>query len=85
MKWYANVPAREAICPVLDCPIFKKAFKDDISGNMWPMEKLAPLALAAVRHRTKKDRLVILSRYANFLEQVPEVPSIELGSDIDNE
>lgn len=48
VRWYAHVLAREAICPVLDCPVFKKAYKDDTSGNMWPMEKLAPCAFAAL-------------------------------------
>ena len=37
----------------------------------WPMEKLTPCKLAAVPHCKKKDRLVILSRFASFLQQVP--------------
>lgn len=72
VSWYGHVPAREAsVCPTLGCPIFKKCFKDDPKGNMWPMEKLTPCKLAAVSHCKKKDRLVILSRFASFLQQVP--------------
>ncbi|KAL3131095.1 hypothetical protein ABBQ38_000406 [Trebouxia sp. C0009 RCD-2024] len=72
VTWYGHVSSREpAICPVLGCPIFRKCFKDDPKGNMWPLEKLTPCKLAAVPYRKKKDRLVILNRFASFLQQVP--------------
>ena len=70
-KWYNHVPQRQAMSPALSCPIFKASYKDDISGNMWPVQKLAPCKLAAVYHRQQQDRIVILSRFSSFLSSVP--------------
>ncbi len=52
VHWYGNVPQCEAMSPTLNCPVFLKAFKDDQSGNMWPVDQLAPCKLGAVQHRT---------------------------------
>ncbi|DBA65566.1 TPA: hypothetical protein ACH3X2_003127 [Trebouxia sp. C0005] len=68
---YGKVPQREAMSPTLNCPVFLKAFKDDQSGNMWPVDQLAPCKLGAVPHRTHRNRLVIVSRFAIFLKHVP--------------
>ena len=43
----------------------------DKHSNMWPMERLALVKLAAVRQRTNPNRIVILSRFANLLDHVP--------------
>ena len=75
VHWYKHVPEREAMSAALGCPVFKTSFMDDSGGNLWPVQKLAPCRLGAVYHKTCKDRLVILSRFANFLELVPGVPS----------
>ena len=71
VHWYNHLPEREAMSGALGCPVFKASFKDDVSGNMWPVEKLAPCQLSAVYHKTRKDCVVILSRLSNFLESVP--------------
>ena len=70
-KWYNHVPQRQAMSPALSCPIFKASYKDDISENMWPVQKLAPCKFAAVYHRQQQDRIVILSRFSSFLSSVP--------------
>ncbi|DBA78705.1 TPA: hypothetical protein ACH3X1_008618 [Trebouxia sp. C0004] len=68
---YNHLPEREAMSVALGCPVFKASYMDDSRGNMWPVEKLAPCQLAAVNHKTRKDCVVILGRFANFLETVP--------------
>ena len=73
VHWYKHLPEREAMSLALKCPVFKASYMDDSSGNMWPIERLAPCQLAAVYHKTRKDRVVILSRFANFLDTVPTV------------
>ena len=75
VHWYKHVPEHEAMSAALGCPVFKTSFMDDGGGNFWPVQKLAPCRLGAVFHKTRKDCLVILSRFANFLELVPGVPS----------
>ena len=48
VKWFGKVPRKHAICTHgLSC--VKVEFHDDKHGNMWPMEKLAPVKLATVR------------------------------------
>ena len=71
VHWYNRLPEREAMSLALGCPVFKASYMDDSRGNMWPVEKLAPCQLAAVYHKTRKDCVVILNRFANFLETVP--------------
>ena len=71
VHWYNHLPEREAMSPALGCPVFKASYQDDTRGNMWPVEKLAPCQLAAVYHKTRKDYVMILSRFANFVEIVP--------------
>ena len=71
VRWYNHLPERKAMSLALGCPVFKASYMDDNRGNMWPVDKLAPCQLAAVYHKTRKDRVVILSRIANFLETVP--------------
>ena len=57
----------------LGCPVFKRDFKDDRTSNLWPIERLTPCKLAAVSHCSHPDNLVVLSRFASFMHQVPEV------------
>ena len=71
VHWYTHLLDREAMSVGLKCPVFKARYKDDTSGNMWPVEKLAPCQLSAVYHRTRKEYVVILSRFSKFLESVP--------------
>ena len=71
VHWYSHLPEREAVSLALGCPVFKASYMDDSRDNMWPVEKLASCQLAAVYHKTRKDRVVILSRFANFLKTVP--------------
>ena len=71
VHWCGKVPQREAMSPTLNCPVFLMAFKDDQKGNMWPVDQLAPCNLGAVQHRTQRNRLVIVSRFASFLKHVP--------------
>ena len=70
VHWYKKVPSREQIDHVVGCPVFQEGFKDDPNGNMWPMEKLAPVALTVARHR-KSGWVCVLNRFANFLDHVP--------------
>ncbi|DBA87975.1 TPA: hypothetical protein ACH3X1_004958 [Trebouxia sp. C0004] len=51
VHWYKKVPRRDQIDPAVGCPVFQEGFKDDPNGNMWPMEKLAPVTLTVARHR----------------------------------
>ena len=71
VHWYTHLPASDAMSPALGCPVFKASYKDDTGGNMWPVEKLAPCQFSAVYHKTRKECVVILSRFSNFLESVP--------------
>ncbi len=71
VHWYNKVPARDQIHPKIGCPVFKEGFKDDSSGNMWPMEKLAPVSLTVARDRDKPGYVNTLNRFANFLDHVP--------------
>ncbi len=57
----------------LGCPVFKRDFEDDRTGNLWTIERLTPCKLAAVPHCSHPDNLVILSCFASFMHQVPEV------------
>ena len=69
VKWYNHVSnARDAMSSALGCPIFKTSFKDDDTCHLYPVEKIAPCQLSAVYQKGQKDRLVILSRFANFLD-----------------
>ncbi len=57
----------------LGCPVFKRDFEDDRTGNLWPIERLTPRKLAAVPHCSHPDNLVVLSCFASFMHQIPEV------------
>ncbi|DBB04553.1 TPA: hypothetical protein ACH3X1_012634 [Trebouxia sp. C0004] len=46
---------------------------DDPTGNLWPLERLSPCKLLSVPHASHASNLVVLSRFASFLDQVPEV------------
>ena len=59
----------------LNCPVFKREFEDDITGNMWPLERLAPCKLLSLPHKSRFDNLVVLSRFASFLSFVPKEPA----------
>ena len=71
VHWYTHLPERDAMSLALGCPVFKASYKDDTGGNMWPVEKLAPCQFSAVYHKTRKECVVILSRFSSFLESVP--------------
>ena len=76
VEWFAPAVAASAICNEmssnLNCPVFKREFRDDPTGNLWPMERLAPCKLASLPHSSHRDNLVVLSRFASFLDQVPK-------------
>ncbi len=57
----------------LGCPVFKRDFEDDRTGNLWPIERLTPRKLAAVPYCSHPDSLVVLSCFASFMHQIPEV------------
>ena len=67
VHWYNHPPERKAMSLALGSYIHM----DDNRGNMWPLEKLASCPLAAVYHKTCKDCIRILSKFANFLKTVP--------------
>lgn len=77
VDWYAGaVPTAgisNGLSVCLGCPVFKRDFKDDRTGNPWPIERLTPCKLVAVPHRSHPDNLVVLSRFASFMHQVSEV------------
>ena len=77
VDWFADaVPAAgisDGLSVCLGCPVFKRDFKDDRTGNLWPMERLTPCKLASLPHSSYSDNLVVLSRFASFMHQVPEV------------
>ena len=70
VHWYKKAPSRDQIDAIVGCPVFHEEFKDDPNGNMWPMEKLAPVTLIVARHR-KPGWVCVLNRFANFLDHVP--------------
>ncbi|KAL3134392.1 hypothetical protein ABBQ38_006453 [Trebouxia sp. C0009 RCD-2024] len=73
VKWYNDVSAREQATTVFGCPVFRTSFKAGKGTcNLWPIDKLAPCQLGAVYHKKRKNRLVILNRFASFLDTVPE-------------
>ena len=75
VAWFAEaVPAEGFIdgkVVSLGCPVFKRAWQDDPTGNLWPVDRLAPCKLAAVPHKSHKENLVVLDRFASFLDEVP--------------
>ncbi len=58
-----------------DRPVFKQSsimhYRKEERGQMWPVAKLAPCKLLAVLHKSGSNRLVILSRFSDFLKLVP--------------
>ena len=69
VKWYNHVSAREQATTAFGCPIFRSGFKaEKESCNLWPIEKLAPCRLGAVYHNKHENCLVILNRFASFLD-----------------
>ena len=77
VDWFAPAVAAPGInCGMatdLKCPVFKRDFIDDATGNLWPVEQLSPCKLLSVPHDSHADNLVVLSRFASFLDQVPSV------------
>jgi len=77
VDWFADaVPAAGisgglSVC--LGCPVFKRDCQDEHTGNLWAMERLTPCKLASLPHSSHSDNLVVLSRFASFMHQVPEV------------
>ena len=64
---------QEQATTVFGCPVFKTSFKAGKGTcNPWPIDKLVPCQLGAVYHKKRENRLVILSRFASFLDTVPE-------------
>ena len=67
VHWYDHVPAgRDDIHPKIGCPVFKERFKDDISRNMLPLEKLAPVSLTTACDRDKRGYVNILNNIFQF-------------------
>ena len=50
----------------LNCPVFKREFEKDTTGNLWPLERLAFCKLLSLPHESHVDNLVVLSRFASF-------------------
>ena len=76
-EWFAPAVAApgisEGMATDLKCPVFKREDMDDPTGNLWPLERLSPCKLLSVPHASHASNLVVLSRFASFLDQVPEV------------
>lgn len=47
-----------------------RGWQNEPTGNLWPVERLAPCKLAAVPHSSHRDNIVILNRFASFLHVV---------------
>ncbi len=77
VQWFAPAVAApgisEGMAIDLKCPVFKREVMDDPTGNLWPLERLSPCKLLSVPHASHASNLVVLSRFASFLDQVPEV------------
>ena len=75
--WFADAVPAAGISGGLSvcsgCPVFKTDFQDDCTGNLCSMERLPPCKLASLPHSSHSDNLVVLSRFACFMYQVPEV------------
>ena len=73
VHWYsrAALEVEAQVMSSLGCPVVRSTFEDNLSGNMWPVEKLLACKLAAVPHPSLAGHLVILSRFASFLQGVP--------------
>ena len=76
IDWFAPATAASGIegqmCTDLGCPVFKREFKDDHTGNLCPLERLAPCKLISLPHKSHIDNLVVVSRFASFLDMVPK-------------
>ena len=55
----------------LNCPVFNRAWQDDPTDNPWPFDHLAPCKLSSVPHDSHPQNLVVVSRFALFLQQLP--------------
>ena len=73
VHWNADVPADQpSIDPELGCPVFREVLiKNDLGGNMCPVESILPYKMAAApyRHGTR-EQLVVLSRCSTFMDDV---------------
>ena len=77
MQWFARAveapSISDGIATDLKCPVFKREFKYDPTGNLWPPEKSSPCKLLSVPRGSHASNLVVLSRFAFFMDQIPEV------------
>ena len=73
VDWFADAGISDGLSICLGCPVFKRDFQDDCTGSFWPLERLTPCKLASLPHSSHSDNLVVLSRFASFMHQVPEV------------
>ena len=82
IAWFNQVPGNDPNhnLPSIGCPAFKSSIFKDPTGNFWPVERLGTCKVAAVPHPTRRNQLVILSRFADFLKQVPRGCSAHLSS-----
>ena len=75
VAWFAKaVPTSgctEGLADSLGCTVFKRAWEDDPTGNLCLLESLVPCKLASLPHRSHPQNLVVVSRFASFLKQVP--------------
>ena len=73
VQWFAHAApdVEQAVMHSLGCPVVRTRVEDNLSGNLWPVSRLLPCKLAAVPHRSLTGHLVILSRFASFLQQLP--------------
>ena len=86
VAWFANAMPAEGvsggIAVDLKCPVFKRAWQDDPTGNLWPVDRLAPCKLLSLPHSSHPQNLVVVSRFASFLQQAPA--SFSLPSNLPN-
>ena len=75
VAWFADaVPAEglnDGLAVDLQCPVFKRAWQDDPTGNLWPIDRLAVCNFATYPHCTHSSDLVVVSRIASSLQEVP--------------
>ena len=74
VKWYQAVPpAQPSMDAELGCPVFSKVLGEDPQGNICLVQHMIPRKLAALpyQHATRQQ-VVIVSRFASFLDSNPE-------------
>lgn len=78
VAWFAEAVPGEGISNEmsvsLGCPqaVFKRAWQNDPTGNPVPIDRLARTCkIASLPHCSHSQNLVVVSRFASFLQEVP--------------